>query len=344
MSDSSWYVRHRGKVRGPYTRDELETMVKRNQVSMLHQVSEDRVSWVAARKEFGKPAAPQVAAAVSHANSGKDSLPPVEPLLDDGVFELTGDTSDEAIPNVAPPSPAPGTQAGEAELDSAVWYYVAANNKEYGPVPGAKISSLLREKKLNADSLVWSQNMVDWKPLSTTPLSSLLEQVKEPPRVRNSVPIPSRMTPTRKAHARDDSIVYAGFWLRFVAALLDELILFVIIFVVFLTMGLRSEGSLQEMSEADFEILVLFVRAVAFWLYHACMESSGLQATLGKRALGLQVTDLVGERISFGKATGRHLGKYISMLLLLIGYLMAAWTARKQALHDMMAGCLVIQK
>jgi len=72
------------------------------------------------------------------------------------------------------------------------------------------------------------------------------------------------------------------------------------------------------------------------------MLSSGWQATVGKRALGMVVTGLDGRRISFARATGRHFAKYISALILFIGFIMAAFTAKKQALHDMIAETLVI--
>jgi uncharacterized RDD family membrane protein YckC len=74
------------------------------------------------------------------------------------------------------------------------------------------------------------------------------------------------------------------------------------------------------------------------------MESSAWQGTLGKKALGLTVTDLEGRRISFGRATGRYFAKIISTLILCIGYMMAGFTERKQALHDMIAGTLVLRK
>jgi uncharacterized RDD family membrane protein YckC len=83
---------------------------------------------------------------------------------------------------------------------------------------------------------------------------------------------------------------------------------------------------------------------VAVGLYYSLMESSPWQATLGKRALGLQVTDLHGNRISFGRATGRYFAKIVSGLTLSIGYLMAGFTRRKQALHDIISECLVIRR
>lgn len=80
---------------------------------------------------------------------------------------------------------------------------------------------------------------------------------------------------------------------------------------------------------------------VAQWLYFALLESSKMQATVGKLAIGLIVTDLNGQRISFGRATGRYFAKILSGLILLIGYIMVAFTQRKQGLHDMIANTLV---
>jgi hypothetical protein len=78
------------------------------------------------------------------------------------------------------------------------------------------------------------------------------------------------------------------------------------------------------------------------WLYFALQESSARQATLGKRALGIKVVDESARRIGFGRATGRFFGKIISSILFGIGFFLAGWTAKKQALHDMMAGTYVV--
>jgi hypothetical protein len=87
-----------------------------------------------------------------------------------------------------------------------------------------------------------------------------------------------------------------------------------------------------------------FVWILVPWLYYALCESSAWQATPGKLALGLRVTDECGRRIGVGRATGRFFGKFLSGLILDIGYMLAGWTERKQALHDLMAGCCVVRK
>jgi len=91
--------------------------------------------------------------------------------------------------------------------------------------------------------------------------------------------------------------------------------------------------------------LVVLLLIALQWLYFAAMESSDRQATFGKGAMSLQVTDLTGRRLTFGHATGRFFAKIISGLIPLgIGYIMAGFTEKKQALHDMIAGSLVLRK
>ena len=88
--------------------------------------------------------------------------------------------------------------------------------------------------------------------------------------------------------------------------------------------------------------MILITLAIQF-VYFAYLESSEKQATVGKMVLGLKVTDLNGQRISFARAAGRFLGKFLSSMILGIGYIMAGFTEKKQGLHDMIAGTLVVR-
>jgi len=120
---------------------------------------------------------------------------------------------------------------------------------------------------------------------------------------------------------------YAAFWERFVAQVIDVVILSVATGTVFTaTFGAG-----------------MAVGFFAPWLYEAFMTSSEWQATVGKRVMSIVVTDLNGNRMSFARATGRHFAKYISVFLLGIGFVIAAFTAKKQALHDMIAETLVMK-
>jgi uncharacterized RDD family membrane protein YckC len=147
---------------------------------------------------------------------------------------------------------------------------------------------------------------------------------------------------------------YAGFWRRFVAMIIDGLV-FSPVFLIFfagsglfgLITGATATRDMEGIAGALFGLGILagiLVMIVGNWLYHTLMECSRHQATLGKMALGIKVTDMNGNRISFARANGRFFGKLLSGAVMNIGYIMAAFTVQKQALHDMLAGCLVVLK
>jgi len=146
-------------------------------------------------------------------------------------------------------------------------------------------------------------------------------------------------------------VAYAGFWLRAAAFIIDSLVLaiptFVIVVLAVAFLGVQlpppeamENGALPPMR---FFLPMEATFLTVHWLYFALMESSSWQGTLGKRALGIGVSDMQGRRISFGRATGRFWGKLISGMTLLVGYAIAGFTERKQALHDIFANCLVVK-
>jgi uncharacterized RDD family membrane protein YckC len=130
--------------------------------------------------------------------------------------------------------------------------------------------------------------------------------------------------------------MYAGFWRRFAAALLDLMIVIVPVVVLGLVVALVTGPKSTATLTADLCALALL------WLYFAVMESSARQATLGKLAFGIRVTGLRGERLSFSQASSRFFAKIFSALSLGVGFLMTAATRRKQALHDMISSSLVV--
>jgi uncharacterized RDD family membrane protein YckC len=151
------------------------------------------------------------------------------------------------------------------------------------------------------------------------------------------------------------NVTYAGFWKRFAAYLIDGFILccvsVVFLIPLVLVIGIGSAADhLDEESSLGFlaillsmYLLVVTSLFVIQWLYFALMESTR-GATLGKMALGVIVTDMDGNRPSFGRASGRYFAKIISGLTLGLGYVIAGFSQQKQALHDMISGCLVINK
>ncbi len=202
---------------------------------------------------------------------------------------------------------------------------------------------------------------------SVLPLGSLDPVLSAPPPI-GAPPLGSYVPPP----AVNPSLMapYAGFWLRVVAYLIDSVILTIafgaVIGILVASFGVRFFRGfipgIYNQPTVSYEpsypihpffpaaalgifLVLLPITIVATWLYYALMEASVRQGTLGKLALGLFVTDLQGRRISFARATGRFFAKIITGLVpLFIGYIMAGFTQKKQALHDMIAGCLVLKK
>ncbi|MCM5570059.1 RDD family protein [Burkholderiaceae bacterium FT117] len=151
-----------------------------------------------------------------------------------------------------------------------------------------------------------------------------------------------------QARSAELSVRYAGFWYRALAALIDTVLVnvtaFFVVIPLAISMGLSmSDSSSAEEIEAAGQGLGFLLSMLIQWLWFTIGESSSWQGSVGKKMLGLRVTDEKGRRISFGRANGRYWGKIVSALILFIGFLMAAFTERKQALHDKMAGTLVIK-
>jgi uncharacterized RDD family membrane protein YckC len=154
---------------------------------------------------------------------------------------------------------------------------------------------------------------------------------------------------------------YAGFWLRLIAVIIDGVLISAVQFIAIMPIlgifGIGLANDLQNFDTANQaeaismagEIIAMagisqFVFFVIQTLYFALMESSNYQATIGKIVLGLKVTDVNDAKLDFVKALARNLCKVISSMILMIGYIMAGFTEKKQALHDMIAGTLVVKK
>lgn len=158
-------------------------------------------------------------------------------------------------------------------------------------------------------------------------------------------------------------IKYAGFWLRVAAYLIDSLVMSagglliaipVIIGIVGFAVGLEGVDNPEDILESGrwmyvggiigLILLASLLGLVMGWLYYALMESSKYGGTLGKIAVGIKVVDMNGNKVTFGKATGRYFSRIVTNMTLFVGYIMAGFTEKKQALHDIIAGCLVITR
>ena len=237
-----------------------------------------------------------------------------------------------------------------------------AANAPQGPFTREQVAHKLAAGEFTLNSLAHVEGLTQW-----TPLRDVLAKVDGPllpPPVVPPTPTPAysyAVTMQPPTH-----LIYAGFWIRFVAYLIDSLILGAGIFVLFSifaivmsVIGVASGGTLVGINgsfNGRTDVSPVFILIVGLmelvlwvvimggsWLYFAKLESGPQQATIGKRVLGLRVTDLTGQPITFGRATGRFFGKIVSAIPLDIGFIMAGFTERKQALHDMIAGTLVVR-
>jgi uncharacterized RDD family membrane protein YckC len=139
-------------------------------------------------------------------------------------------------------------------------------------------------------------------------------------------------------------VEYAGLWRRFMAFVIDFMVACLVVFAFAVILPVVLGPRIGVPGGGVIVASFAFVCLIITWLYWALMESSSRQSTVGKTLLGVVVTDVEGKRLSFGKATMRHFGKTASALILLAGFVMIGFTARKQGLHDMITGSLVVIK
>ena len=153
---------------------------------------------------------------------------------------------------------------------------------------------------------------------------------------------------------------YAGFWIRFLAWLIDNVVINTIMWILILpllgALGLHFAAleELQELETMDPDMIapvvlsivpgIITINLLVSWMYFALLQSSAKQATVGKMALNLIVTDLNGDRLTLARASLRYFSKILSSAIFMIGYIMAAFTEKHQALHDLIANTYVIRK
>ncbi|MHB1272277.1 MAG: RDD family protein [Rhodanobacter sp.] len=224
--------------------------------------------------------------------------------------------------------------------------WIGRDGERHGPYPEDEVRQWLQSGRLSRDDLAWYEGLADWQPLSVLF-----------PDAAGSTPAPGvPPLPQTTTVALED---YAGFWKRVAAYILDAIVLyFPSLLIQKMTGGTAAEAALQKAQLASpgdphamlaafgqyYATMMPAMLTITFltWMYFAVSESSAWQATIGKLALGIRVTDLHGARISFPRALGRYPAKYLSAIIFGIGFLMVAWTRRKQGLHDMIAGTLVL--
>lgn len=246
------------------------------------------------------------------------------------------------------------------------WWYVL-NNKKCGPVSGEAIRKMLDKREIPFFTLVSQQGTDRWTPAIDVREFNSSHSVSTPEEKKGNSSKPKQSTPAMASKAKSPpaaasaknethkqtansstdeiALCYAGFWRRLVAYLIDLAILYAVMLPLAVLAGILA----AEMNNMDtyqlkrFESALTLIFFATAWLYFAFMESSAQKGTYGKRLIGLQVTNLQGQPVSFNQATGRFFARVLSALPLGLGFLMAAFTARKQTIHDIVAKTLVLR-
>ena len=290
-------------------------MLEVGQVSKHHQVSTDRTAWV------------PIYATPPFMSACTISEPESPPSMKVDKKENAQPTTLNLEPEIRMAVPPPMVSSDE-------WYYMDGD-KLLGPISRTELGALRRCNVINNETMVVMAGGNKWIQYKTM---SLLPGVPAPKTGGIATPI---------AH---DEMHYAGFWLRAMAIGIDILIISSVELVVLLIWGFAMSRSLA-IAGPDIGYVIskqmmtlAFVPTLFCWLYFAIQESSIRQATLGKRIAGIIVVDMNGQRIGFGKASVRFFARFFSSLIFMLGYFMAAFTKKKQALHDIIAHTLVIRR
>lgn len=237
----------------------------------------------------------------------------------------------------------------------ANWYYGDAGRNRVGPLSPLELAALHARGELQPDTPVWREGLDGWKPWREM-MAEVIAVSAPPPVPPAGGEAASPYAPPR-AQLHDEGavvagghVVYAGFWKRVAAVILDSFVTafltWMLMIPVFLLLG-AGAGDFAQIGTGSNVLFTLLYYLFALGIplfYMSWMHSSSSQATLGKMAVGIKVTRLDGARISFLRAFGRYFGYMLSSLLLFIGLIMAAFTERKQALHDLMCDTLVVDK
>ncbi len=250
-----------------------------------------------------------------------------------------------------------GAEAEVCAPDGRPALFVLLDNAPRGPVPRVLVDERVEHGLWPTSLSVAEVGTQAWKPyhefdvrpVDTLPAPEPELALDKPFHAGDVKATIVRVAPVAEASVEEPgalpsgAAIHAGFWRRCAAYLFDYFITFVLAYaaglLVGVGMGTTLGGAVDSMSAS---LLGGIIGLVIGWLYFALQESSAAQATLGKRAMGIKVADDYGQRIGFGRASGRFFGKILSGLILAIGFMLAGWTARKQALHDMLAGTVVV--
>ena len=248
--------------------------------------------------------------------------------------------------------------------------YYADGDRQVGPIDKTELQSLIKSRKIDSHTLVWQPGMKGWEELG---LFVRRKTQKGPQAMQTAAPVKQSLcSECGQAFAEDDMIrfaeawvcatckpifvqkikegvtlagemEYAGFWIRLGAWFIDYLIMAIVSAIIYVPLTFMGFSSFDE--PAAFAMIQL-ISTVLNFIIPAAYESwfvGKYAATPGKMACKLKVVMSDGDRVSFARAIGRHFAKYISGLILCIGYIMAGFDEQKRTLHDRICDTRVIK-
>lgn len=248
------------------------------------------------------------------------------------------------------------------------WYYSDAQRQQHGPVGPEHLANLHARGLLPGETLVWREGMSEWKPWREMMREVVVGGMPEDPRAealvraaeaapddgayrpyaiaeRSPYAPPTARVEAAAAPVHDGHVVYAAFWKRFAALVIDNFLLGIVGGIIGGIIGFSQAMSGDfDTGYSPVDLVVQIVSMLIGGCYFGWMYSSSHQASLGKLAVGIKVVRSDGSPIGFWRGFARYFAMIPSGLLLLVGYLMAAFTERRQALHDMMCDTLVVDK
>jgi uncharacterized RDD family membrane protein YckC len=264
---------------------------------------------------------------------------------------------------------------GSSDIKIMQWYY-ANNDQRLGPISEAEFNKLVADGAIVATTLVWNQTMTNWTPYAqVAPAAASSVAAPAPAPDTEVCAVSGKRYPKREmiqfegkwisAEHRDqffqrqreglsampNEMLYGGFWIRFVAKLIDGIILYVLNIPVSLLLGYGfMSGPQLDSANPNFgaffgAMIMMQLIYVVIAIGYSWFFISRYQATPGKMALGLKVVRADGSHLSTGRIIGRYFAEMVSGITLSIGYIIAAFDEpQKRSLHDRICDTRVIKK
>ena len=257
------------------------------------------------------------------------------------------------------------------------WYYSDAQRLQHGPVSASDLAALHARGLLPPETLVWREGMGEWRPWremirevvaggapGDVQAEAFVQAAEAAPAdgayrpyaIAEASPYspPQAKLEATETVVQGGRVVYAGFWKRFAAYFIDSFVVTIISYALLIPLGIVAGVGIGATASSNDPFAsgagIAFLGAIYLLsiavplIYFAWMHSSKHQATLGKMAIGIKVTRTDGGRVSFWRAFGRLFATFLSAIIVYIGFIMAGFTERKQALHDMVCDTLVVDK